>query len=210
MKTGGATLRALLAGVAAPAVMNMPASAQQQKRPNVVMLMTDDTGWNDFCAYSGGGAGLGHPTPNIDRIAKEGATFHNWYGQATCTAGRASFITGRIPIRSALSIVVAPGDENRLRKETPTIAEFFQKNGYSTYFSGKWHLGDQPKFYPIEHGFDEMKEFAAYYTGVYTYDDTENFAHPWFPKYNAEYWAMYQKIVNLYEWEGVAGKPATR
>jgi len=76
------------------------------------MLMTDDTGWNDFGAYSGGGAALGHPTPNIDRIAKEGATFTSWYGQASCTAGRASFMTGRIPIRSALSIVVAPGDEN--------------------------------------------------------------------------------------------------
>ena len=69
------------------------------------MLMTDDTGWNDFGCYSGGGAALGHPTPNIDRIAKEGAMFPNWYGQANCTAGRASFITGRIPIRSALSIV---------------------------------------------------------------------------------------------------------
>ena len=91
------------------------------------MLMTDDTGWNDFGAYSGGGAALGLPTPNIDRIAKEGATFTSWYGQASCTAGRASFMTGRIPIRSALSIVVAPGDENALKKETPTIAEFFQK-----------------------------------------------------------------------------------
>jgi len=96
------------------------------KRPNIVMLMTDDTGWNDFGCYSGGGAGLGHPTPNVDRIAKEGAVFTCWYGQASCTAGRASFMTGRIPIRSALSIVVAPGDENRLKKETPTIAEFFQ------------------------------------------------------------------------------------
>ena len=140
----------------------------QQKRPNIVMLMTDDTGWNDFGAY-GGGANLGHPTPNIDRVAQEGAVFTSWYGQASCTAGRASFMTGRIPIRSALSVVVVPGDENGLTKSTPTIAEFFQKNGYSTYFSGKWHLGDQPKFYPIEHGFDEMKEFAAYYPGVYTY-----------------------------------------
>ena len=118
--------------------------AMAQKKPNIVMLMTDDTGWNDFGAYSGGGAALGHPTPNIDRIAKEGAVFTNWYGQASCTAGRASFMTGRIPIRSALSIVVAPGDENALSKETPTIAEFFKKNGYSTYFSGKWHLGDKP------------------------------------------------------------------
>jgi arylsulfatase A-like enzyme len=78
------------------------------------MLMTDDTGWNDFGCYTGGGAGLGHPTPNVVRIAKEGAVFSCWYGQASCTAGRASFLTGRCPIRSALSIVVAPGDENRL------------------------------------------------------------------------------------------------
>jgi len=79
------------------------------KRPNIVMLMTDDTGWNDFGCYSGGGAGLGHRTPNVDRMAKEGAVFTCWYDQASCTAGRASFITGRIPIRSALSIVVARG-----------------------------------------------------------------------------------------------------
>jgi arylsulfatase len=165
------------------------ASAQaQEKKPNIVMLMTDDTGWADFGCY-GGGPNLGHPTPNIDKVAAEGAVFTNWYGQASCTAGRSSFMTGRYPIRSALSVVVAPGDPNGLTKSTPTIAEFFKKNGYTTYFSGKWHLGDQPKFYPIEHGFDEMKEFAAYYPGVYTYD---------------------QKIVNLYEWEGVAGKPATK
>ena len=82
-----------------------PATGQQTKKPNIVILMTDDTGWNDFGCYSGGGAALGHPTPNIDRIAKEGALFTSWYGQASCTAGRASFITGRIPIRSALSIV---------------------------------------------------------------------------------------------------------
>src|SRR5208282_2530616 len=96
-----ATLFAV-AGLAA----SRPVSAQE--KPNIVMLMTDDTGWNDFGAYSGGGAALGHPTPNIDRLAKEGAVFTSWYGQASCTAGRASFMTGRIPIRSALSIVVAP------------------------------------------------------------------------------------------------------
>ena len=200
----------LLVGVAALAAASSQAFAQQQKRPNIVMLMTDDTGWNDFGAYSGGGAALGHPTPNIDRIAKEGATFTNWYGQASCTAGRASFITGRIPIRSALSIVVAPGDENALKKETPTIAEFFQKSGYSTYFSGKWHLGDKPESYPIEHGFDEMKAFAAYYPGVYTYADTSKWFHPWFPSYNPEFAKAYFDVVNMYEWEGVAGKPAKR
>jgi arylsulfatase len=192
-----------MAGTLAPALA-------EDKPPNIVILMTDDTGWNDFGAYSGGGAALGHPTPNVDRIAKEGATFTNWYGQASCTAGRASFITGRIPIRSALSIVVAPGDENALRKETPTIAEFFKKNGFTTYFSGKWHLGDKPDSYPIEHGFDEMKNFAAYYAGVYAYDDTSKYFHPWFPSYNPEFNAMYDSIVNLGEWEGVAGQPAKK
>jgi len=195
------TATAALIGAAGPLQV-------QEKKPNIVMLMTDDTGWNDFGCYSLGGARLGHPTPNVDQIAKEGAVFTNWYGQASCTAGRASFMTGRIPIRSALSIVVAPADENYLRKETPTIAEFFQKNGYTTYFSGKWHLGDKPVSYPIEHGFDEMKNFAAYYAGVYTYDYTNKWFHPWFPSYNPEFAKFYSENVNLNEWEGVAGQPA--
>ena len=202
-------LGVLAAGVCAAALSGFVGPAQaQQKRPNIVMLMTDDTGWNDFGCYSGGGAGLGHPTPNVDQMCKEGAVFTNWYGQASCTAGRASFITGRIPIRSALSIVVAPGDENHLRKETPTIAEFFQKNGYSTYFSGKWHLGDKPDAYPTEHGFDEMKNFAAYYAGVYSYNDTSKWFHPWFPAYNPQFNQMYDTVVNLGEWEGTSREPA--
>lgn len=185
-----------------------PATTTTNKRPNIVMLMTDDTGWNDFGAYSGGGLSLGHPTPNVDKMAKEGAVFTSWYGQASCTAGRASFMTGRIPIRSALSIVIAPGDANYLRKETPTIAEFFKKNGYSTYFSGKWHLGDKPEAYPTEHGFDEMKHFAAYYAGVYAYNNTSKWFHPWFPSFNPQFNKAYDDIVNLGEWEGVTGQPA--
>jgi arylsulfatase len=185
------------------------AAQAADKKPNIVMLMQDDTGWFDFGCY-GGGESLGHPTPNVDRMAKEGARFTSWYGQASCTAGRCSFITGRIPIRSAMSVVVVPGDPNMLRKETPTIAEFFKKNGYMTYFSGKWHLGDKPESYPIEHGFDEMKEFAAYYPGVYTYSDTSVWFHPWFPSYNKEFSDMYFKTVNLFEWEGVAGQPAKK
>ncbi|MGB6428655.1 MAG: arylsulfatase, partial [Methyloceanibacter sp.] len=203
-----ATVAVVLSRAALFTAADLSPAAAQAKRPNIVMLMTDDTGWNDFGAYSGGGVALGHPTPNVDQLTKEGATFTSWYGQASCTAGRASFITGRIPIRSALSIVVAPGDRTYLRKETPTIAEFFQKNGYSTYFSGKWHLGDKAESYPIEHGFDEMKHFAAYYAGVYAYTDTSKWFHPWFPSYNPEFKAAYDSIVNLGEWEGVAGQPA--
>jgi len=203
--------RSLLLRLAAASVAlaGAPAFAADQK-PNIVMLMTDDTGWGDFGAYTGGGASLGHPTPHVDRLAREGAIFTSWYGQASCTAGRASFMTGRIPIRSALSIVVAPGDQNYLRKETPTIAEFFKKNGYSTYFSGKWHMGDKPDSYPIEHGFDEMKHFAAYYAGVYAYNDTSKWFHPWFPSYNPAFAKAYDEVVNLGEWEGVSGQPARR
>jgi arylsulfatase A-like enzyme len=97
-----ASASALALGVAISiSPLMITTASAQEKRPNVVMLMTDDTGWNDFGAY-GGGANLGHPTPNIDRIAQEGAVFTSWYGQASCTAGRASFMTGRIPIRCAL------------------------------------------------------------------------------------------------------------
>ncbi len=198
------TIFLVVCGLAAIPVVAQTPPAQ---RPNIIMLMTDDTGWSDFGVY-GGGAALGHPTPNVDRLAREGAMFTNWYGQASCTAGRASFMTGRIPIRTALSIVIGPGDRNFLRKETPTIAEFFQKNGYATYFSGKWHLGDTPESYPIEHGFDEMKHFAAYYAGAYAYNDTDNWSHPWFPTFNPEFLKSFLEVTNLGEWEGVAGQKA--
>jgi arylsulfatase A-like enzyme len=205
-------IRSLLLRLAAASLVLVATSHARaaDQRPNIVVLMTDDTGWGDFGAYTGGGAALGHPTPHVDRIAREGALFTSWYGQASCTAGRASFMTGRIPIRSALSIVVAPGDPNYLRKETPTIAEFFQKNGYSTYFSGKWHMGDKPAAYPTEHGFDEMKHFAAYYAGVYAYNDTSKWFHPWFPSYNPAFAKAYDDVVNLGEWEGAAGQPARK
>ena len=85
------TASVALATLATASAVPMSSAMAEQKRPNIVMLMTDDTGWNDFGAYSGGGKGLGHPTPNVDQIAEEGATFTNWYGQASCTAGRASF-----------------------------------------------------------------------------------------------------------------------
>ena len=196
-----------LALFSAVTVTSAPALAQ--KKPNVVMLMADDIGSYDL-GVSGGGVTLGHPTPKIDQLAREGAYFSDWYGQASCTAGRASFHTGRIPIRSALSDVMVVGDRNGLLKETPTIAEFYKKNGYTTYYSGKWHLGDKPEFYPIEHGFDEMKHFAAYFPGVYLWDDTRPLAHPWFPTHNAKVYKNYQEVANLDEWEGVSGQPAKK
>jgi arylsulfatase A-like enzyme len=191
---------ALTAAAAVPA-------AAQQKRPNVIVIMSDDVGWGDLGSY-GGGITRGAPTPNLDRIAAEGVRFTTWYGQASCTAGRASFMTGRIPVRSGLSVVVAPGDPNYLHPETPTIAEFFKKNGYTTYMSGKWHLGDTPEAFPTQHGFDYVRNELAYYAGVYCYDDPT--LHPFFPFQNQKFVEMYNKVVNDGEWEANPGQPPKR
>ena len=105
--------------------------------------------------------------------------FVNYYGQASCTAGRASFITGRIPIRTSLSAVLAPGDPNGLTKQTPTIAQYLKQANYTTVQLGKWHVGDKPENFPTANGFDEMYDMLPYYAGVYAYDDKE--LHPNFP-----------------------------
>ena len=202
-----------IAGIAATLIVaSLPVCAQAQerredKRPNVVVIMTDDTGWGDLGAF-GGGRTRNAPTPNLDRLAAEGTAFTEWYGQASCTAGRASFITGRIPVRTALSVVIAPGDPNKIRSDTPTIAEFFKKNGYQTYYSGKWHLGDTIDAMPVHHGFETMKNFLAYYSGVYAYTDTE--LHPDFPRDNPAFMAAYWRQVNDGMWEGEEGQPPRR
>ena len=94
--------------------------------------------------------------------------------------------------------MIAPGDPNHIRSEVPTIAEFFRDNGYRTYYSGKWHLGDKPEDFPINHGFDEMKHFLAYYAGVYAYPDPQ--LHPNFPRWDPRFMAMYNSTVNDGEW----------
>src|ERR1700751_81582 len=174
----------------------------QNKKPNFVMIMTDDVGWGDLGSY-GGGIMRGAPTPNLDRMAAGGMRFLNYYGQASCTAGRASFITGLIPIRTSLSSVLVPGDPNGLTAETPTIAEFLKKAGYSTVQLGKWHLGDRPETFPTAHGFDEMYDMLPYYAGVYAYDNLA--LHPNFPTSDAEFMSMWSKV-NLAEWEAKAGE----
>src|SRR3990170_2110879 len=153
---------------AAVALGSDAALAEPPRKPNIVVIMTDDVGWGDLGSY-GGGAMRGAPTPNLDRLAAEGMRFVNYYGQASCTAGRASFITGRIPIRTALSLVLLPGDPDHLTPETPTVAEFLRDEGYTTVQLGKWHLGDVEEAYPISNGFDEMYDMLPYYAGVYAY-----------------------------------------
>ncbi|MGD0416145.1 MAG: arylsulfatase [Terriglobales bacterium] len=124
------------------------------KKPNILIIWGDDIGWFNVSAYNHGV--MGYKTPNIDRIAKEGALFTDWYGQQSCTAGRAAFITGQSPIRTGLTKVGLPGAKLGLQAEDPTIAELLKPLGYATGQFGKNHLGDRDEFLPTVHGFDEF------------------------------------------------------
>jgi arylsulfatase A-like enzyme len=125
-----------------------------QDKPNILIIWGDDIGWFNVSAYNHGI--MGYRTPNIDRVAKEGALFTDWYGQQSCTAGRAAFITGQSPIRTGLTKVGLPGADLGLRPEDPTIAEVLKPLGYVTGQFGKNHLGDRDEFLPTVHGFDEF------------------------------------------------------
>ena len=123
-------------------------------KPNILFIMADDIGWFNVSCYNHGI--MGYRTPNIDRIAKEGAMFTDFYGQQSCTAGRAAFITGQAPIRTGLSKVGLPGAKLGLSFEDPTVAEFLKNFGYATGQFGKNHLGDRNEHLPTVHGFDEF------------------------------------------------------
>ncbi len=122
-------------------------------RPNILVIMADDIGYWNVGAYS---HGMMVPTPNIDRIAREGMLFTDHYGEPSCTAGRAAFITGQMPIRTGLTTVGQPGDPIGLSEKDPTIAEVLKRLGYRTGQFGKNHLGDRNEFLPTVHGFDEF------------------------------------------------------
>ncbi|HEY1377946.1 MAG TPA: arylsulfatase, partial [Gemmataceae bacterium] len=124
------------------------------KKPNILVIFGDDIGQTNVSAYSRGL--MGFTTPNIDRIGAEGGVFVNYYGQQSCTAGRAAFITGQCPFRTGLTKVGMPGATVGLQKEDPTIAEFLKPLGYATGQFGKNHLGDRDEFLPTNHGFDEF------------------------------------------------------
>ena len=123
-------------------------------KPNILILWGDDIGWWNI-SYNSRGQ-MGYRTPNIDRIGNEGAAFTDYYGQQSCTAGRAAFITGQNPIRTGLTKVGMPGADVGLRAEDPTIAELLKPLGYATGQFGKNHLGDKDAFLPTMHGFDEF------------------------------------------------------
>jgi len=132
----------------------MATKAPETGKPNILIIWGDDIGWfNPSCYHHGV---MGYRTPNIDRIAREGALYTDWYGQQSCTAGRAAFITGQSPIRTGLTKVGLPGANLGLQPEDPTIAEMLKPLGYTTGQFGKNHLGDRDEFLPTVHGFDEF------------------------------------------------------
>ena len=129
-------------------------SAYAQDKPNIVVIWGDDIGWYNISAYNLGM--MGYKTPNIDRIANEGALFTDWYGQQSCTAGRAAFLTGQSPIRTGLLKVGLPGAKEGLMEADPTVAGLLKEQGYMTAQYGKNHLGDLDEHLPTNHGFDEF------------------------------------------------------
>ena len=164
----------LLASFAAVMVASIPASAQQQQKPNIVVIMGDDIGmWNIGAYHRGMMAGR---TPNLDKIAKEGMLFTDYYAEASCTAGRANFITGELPIRTGMTTVGQAGASIGLPAEAVTIATVLKSMGYATGQFGKNHLGDKNEFLPTVHGFDE---FFGY---LYHLDAMEDPAHPNYPQ----------------------------
>ena len=144
-----------MACAAALLVLNIGAqAAPTTARPNILVIWGDDVGIWNISAYHRGM--MGGSTPNIDRIAREGLTFMDHYGQASCTAGRAAFITGQYPVRVGLSTVGLPGAPQGLQKEDPTLANLLKPLGYATGQFGKNHLGDRDEHLPTAHGFDEF------------------------------------------------------
>lgn len=172
----------LLGGTAlAVAAVSLPASIRtvraqtaSARPPNILILWGDDIGYWNVSAYNQGM--MGYKTPNIDRIAREGGLFTDYYGQQSCTAGRAAFITGQSPYRTGLLKVGLPGAKEGMQAEDPTLAELLKPHGYMTGQFGKNHLGDRDEHLPTAHGFDE------FFGSLYHLNAEDEPEHPDYPK----------------------------
>src|SRR6201991_1015098 len=175
---GTTALAAASAIVAGEPVRVAQAQAQQAAdpsgaKPNILVIMGDDVGWFNIGAYNQGI--MSGKTPNLDKLAAEGMRFTDYYAEASCTAGRANFITGELPIRTGLTTVGQAGSPIGMPDEAPTIATVLKSMGYATGQFGKNHLGDLNRFLPTVHGFDE---FFGY---LYHLDAMEDPAHRNYP-----------------------------
>ena len=168
--------KANLLAMAGPATASTAVQAQEAssgKKPNIVFIMGDDVGWFNIGAYHRGI--MAGRTPNLDALAAQGMLFTDYYAEASCTAGRANFITGQLPIRTGLTTVGQAGATVGMPAQAPTIATALKAQGYATGQFGKNHLGDRNEFLPTVHGFDE---FFGY---LYHLDAMEDPAHPNYP-----------------------------
>jgi arylsulfatase A-like enzyme len=173
------------------AVFGAVGAAQAQapaKKPNILFIVSDDTGYGDLGPY-GGGEGRGMATPSIDRMARDGMTFFSFYAQPSCTPGRAAMQTGRIPNRSGMTTVAFQGQGGGLPAAEWTLASVLKQGGYQTYFTGKWHLGEADYAMPNAQGYDVMKYVGLYHLNAYTYADPT-----WFPDMDPELRAMFEKV----------------
>jgi arylsulfatase A-like enzyme len=174
---------------AAPLITALVAvSAPAADKPNILFIVSDDTGYGDLGPY-GGGVGRGMPTPNIDKMAKEGMLFYSFYAQPSCTPGRAAMQTGRIPNRSGMTTVAFQGQGGGLPKAEWTLASVLKTGGYKTYFTGKWHLGEADYALPNAQGYDVMKYCGLYHLNAYTYADPT-----WFPDMSDDLRAFFAKV----------------
>ena len=176
-------------------------SKKRPDKPNIIMLVSDDTGWGDLGIY-GGGEGRGMPTPNLDKLGTEGMQFWSFYGQPSCTPGRAAMQTGRIPNRSGMTTVAFQGQGGGLPAAEWTLASVLKKADYKTYFSGKWHLGEADHAMPIAHGYDKMQNVVLYHLNAYTYA-----FESWNPDMGEEVLNFFKKVTTGVL-EGEAGSPA--
>jgi arylsulfatase len=165
-------------GLAALAAVGLeaPRASAQTKKPNILIIWGDDIGYWNVGAYNHGM--MGYRTPNIDRIAKEGAMFTDWYGQQSCTAGRSSFITGQVGFRTGNLKVGLPGAKEGLQARDVTIAELLKAQGYMTAQFGKNHLGDLDEHLPTAHGFDEFMGSLYHLNAEEEFENPDYFKDP--------------------------------
>ncbi len=157
-------------------------AAQAQDKPNILVIWGDDVGQSNISAYTFGL--VGYQTPNIDRIAREGMMFTDYYGEQSCTAGRSSYITGQSVYRTGLSKVGLPGADLGLQEEDPTIAGLLKAYGYATGQFGKNHLGDKDEHLPTNHGFDE---FLGNLYHLNAEEEPENVDYPQNPEFRQRF-----------------------
>jgi arylsulfatase A-like enzyme len=181
-------MKRILSILAAAPILFGALPATAQNKPNILFIVSDDTGYGDLGPY-GGGEGRGMPTPNIDRLANEGMTFFSFYAQPSCTPGRAAMQTGRIPNRSGMTTVAFQGQGGGLPHAEWTLGSVLKTAGYRTYFTGKWHLGEADYALPNAQGYDVMEHVFLYHCNAYTYGDPT-----WFPDMDPKLREMFDRV----------------